>query len=166
MTLESIYYIGQTLAVVAILVSLIFVGIQIRQNTRALKATAGFEASHSWAMSNESLLLWDTQDMARTLEAYDPNKTWDDFEEADRIRIIIAFRGLFQKLEGQYFLYKYGSLDGSLWEGRRDWAAGLIKLPFFQEWWAFEKTQKVWSHEFVTVIETAIDSSSVVPKAK
>lgn len=34
MTLEAIYYIGQTIAVVAILASLIFVGMQVRQNTK------------------------------------------------------------------------------------------------------------------------------------
>lgn len=34
MTLETIYYIGQTIAVVAILASLIFVGMQVRQNTK------------------------------------------------------------------------------------------------------------------------------------
>lgn len=34
MSLESIYYIGQTIAVVAILASLIFVGMQVRQNTK------------------------------------------------------------------------------------------------------------------------------------
>ena len=33
MNLETIYYIGQTVAVVAIILSLIFVGIQIKQNT-------------------------------------------------------------------------------------------------------------------------------------
>ncbi|PHS22314.1 MAG: hypothetical protein COA84_12865, partial [Robiginitomaculum sp.] len=35
MTLESIYYIGQTVAVVAILASLVFVGMQVRQSNRA-----------------------------------------------------------------------------------------------------------------------------------
>ena len=35
MSLETIYYVGQTIAVVAIIASLVFVGLQIRQNTRA-----------------------------------------------------------------------------------------------------------------------------------
>ncbi len=37
MSLETIYYIGQTIAVAAILGSLIFVGVQIRQNTLATR---------------------------------------------------------------------------------------------------------------------------------
>jgi hypothetical protein len=35
MSLETVYYVGQTVAVVTIIVSLVFVGLQIRQNTRA-----------------------------------------------------------------------------------------------------------------------------------
>ena len=35
MSLETIYYVGQTVSVVAIIASLVFVGLQIRQNTHA-----------------------------------------------------------------------------------------------------------------------------------
>ncbi|MEZ5892854.1 MAG: hypothetical protein R3C58_06875 [Parvularculaceae bacterium] len=38
MTLENIYYIGQTLAVVAVIASLLFVGFQVRQNTKHARA--------------------------------------------------------------------------------------------------------------------------------
>ncbi|MGB0921833.1 MAG: hypothetical protein ACPG06_03370 [Alphaproteobacteria bacterium] len=40
MSLETIYYIGQTIAVVALVLSLGFVGVQIRQNTRATRASS------------------------------------------------------------------------------------------------------------------------------
>ena len=72
-------------------------------------------------------------------------------------------QALFQKLEGLYFLYKYGNLDKAIWEARSSWAAGVIKLPFYRHWWAFEKTQNIWSAEFVAVIETARDTTNVVP---
>ena len=64
-------------------------------------------------------------------------------------------RSLFQKLEGQYYLYKYGSLDKHIWEGRRSWAAGAIQAPFFKRWWAVEKTQRIYTQEFVELIEQA-----------
>lgn len=38
MTLEEIYYIGQTVAVIAIVASLIFVGLQVRQSARTTRA--------------------------------------------------------------------------------------------------------------------------------
>ena len=45
MSLETVYYIGQTVAVIAIILSLIFVGMQVRQNTAQAKADAA-EAAH------------------------------------------------------------------------------------------------------------------------
>ena len=50
MTLESIYYIGQTVAVIAIVVSLIFVGLQVRmayEQTRQSNELARQETSRT-----------------------------------------------------------------------------------------------------------------------
>jgi hypothetical protein len=171
MTLEEIYYISQIVAVIAIFASLIFVGVQVRQNseqikanTRSIKAAAAFEGTHSWAATNELIAVdWADNLLIMGLSTYDPGKTWNDFSDVDRSRIAILNRGLFQKLEGLYFLYKYGSLDKAIWETRLSWAAGCIKLPFYREWWEFEKTQNIWSGEFVAAIETARDTTNVVP---
>ncbi|GEM_PF-504404 len=171
MTLEDIYYISQIVAVVAIFASLIFVGVQVRQNseqikanTRSIKASAAFEGTHSWAATNE-MIVADTSDefLLMAISTYAPNKAWDDFSEAHRGRVTLAQRALFQKLEGLYFLYKYGNLDKAIWEARSSWAAGVIKLPFYKHWWDFEKTQNIWSAEFVAVIEAARDTTNVVP---
>jgi hypothetical protein len=171
MTLEEIYYISQIVAVIAIFASLIFVGVQVRQNseqikanTRSIKAAAAFDGTHSWAMTNE-MLVADVPDefLLMGISTYDPGKGWNDFSEADRARITLAQRALFQKLEGLYFLYKYGNLDKAIWEARSSWAAGVIKLPFYRSWWEFEKTQNIWTGEFVAVIEKARDTTNVVP---
>ena len=170
MTLEDIYYISQIVAVIAIFVSLIFVGVQVRQNseqikanTRSIKASAGFDATHSWATFNEQLFGMSDETMLLILSVYDPAKTWDDFSDADRTRATVGQRALFQKLEGMYFLYRYGSLDKAIWESRRDWAAGAIKPPFFRQWWEFEKSQSIYSGEFINVIEAARNGSAVTP---
>lgn len=47
--LESIYYISQTIAVFAILASLVFVGIQVRQNTTQSKIAAAEAVHRSFA---------------------------------------------------------------------------------------------------------------------
>lgn len=58
MTLEGINYISQIFAVVGVIASLIFVGYQIRLNTRALKATShhavtdGFNAINTLTISD------------------------------------------------------------------------------------------------------------------
>lgn len=170
MTLEEFYYVSQIVAVIAIFASLIFVGLQLRQNseqikanTRSIKASAAFEGTHSWATTNEQVMGM-SDDMVRLAgEAYDPGKTWDDFPVIDRTRLALSHRAIFQKLEGLYFLHKFGSLDTGIWESRLRWAAGCIKLPFWRQWWEYEKAQSLWSAEFVAVIEKARDATHVVP---
>ena len=171
MTLEQINYIAQTLAAFSVVGSLIYLAIQTRLageqtklNTQALKAAAGFEATHSWATFNEVAMSLPDERLTLGLAAYDPSKTWEDFSEVERFWVVTCHRALIQKLEGQYFLFKYGSLDTAIWEKRRDWAAGLIKLPFFQQWWEFDKSQNIWTDEFVAAIETARDTTTVVPR--
>ena len=164
MTLEEIYYVSQIVAVIAIFASLIFVGVQIRQNTRATRASAAFEGTHSWAVTNELFVANVSDDfLLMVIATYDPAKTWNDFAEADRARATLGHRALFQKLEGLYFLHKYGNLDNAIWDARLSWAAGVIKLPFYRQWWDFEKTQNIWSGEFVAIVETACDTTGVVP---
>ena len=165
MTLEAINTVAQTIGALAILVSLIFVGVQLRQNTRAVRASAGFEATHSWATLNEQIIQMPDSQLMPLLQAFDPEKTLEDFSEIEQIRISTVQLALFQKLEGLYFLYKYGSVDAALWETRRQWAAGAIKLPVLRQWWAIQKAQHIWTEEFVAVIETARDASTLQPWA-
>ena len=170
MTLEELYYISQIAAAIAIFASLILVGVQVRQNseqikanTRSIKASAGFDATHSWATFNEQLFGMSDEILLLIPKVYDPAKSWDDFTDLERVRATCGQRALFQKLEGMYFLYRYGSLDKAIWESRRDWAAGAIKPPFFRQWWELEKSQSIYSGEFINVIEAARDGSAVVP---
>ncbi len=137
---------------------------QIKANTRSIKASAAFEGTHSWASTNE-MIVADLSDefLLMAISTYDPGKTWNDFSEVHRARVTLSQRALFQKLEGLYFLHKYGNLDKAIWDARSSWAAGVIKLPFYRQWWDFEKTQNIWSGEFVAVIEAARDASTVVP---
>lgn len=170
MTLETIYYITQIVAVLAVVVSLVFVGMQLRQsaeqtrqNTRAIRAAASFEAMHSWATFNEHALSWSDQQRALVVATARPDKTWDDFSSDEQILMMVFYRALFQKLEGQFYMYQYGSLDKELWEGRRDWAAGVIRAPFLRELWEREKKEKIWSEQFVSAIELARDDVQALP---
>ena len=54
MDLETVYYIGQTLAVLALIVSLVFVGFQIRQNTRATQAASHNDISIAFSELNQT----------------------------------------------------------------------------------------------------------------
>lgn len=98
MTLEHIYDLGQTVAVLA---SLIFVGYQIRLNTRALKATSHHAVADSFNVIN-------------TLIAGDPRlaRVWrlgmaglDALDEDERVSfsfIALSYMRIFETLHYQH----------------------------------------------------------------
>ena len=67
MTIENISNIAQALAAVATVVSLLFVGVQIRQNTRATRAAAHHNVSNS--LNELNLLFAENSDMTKIFVA-------------------------------------------------------------------------------------------------
>lgn len=162
MTLETVYFVIQIIAALGVIASLVFVGLQVRQNTRATKASAAFDATNSVASLNEQLWAnYSDERMLEGLETFNPAKSWEDFPIGVQHRMIILNRALFQKYEGAYYFYRYGGLDEELWEAWQAWAASMIKLPFHATWWEQDKQDGLFSKAFIEVIEAARDTTKV-----
>lgn len=154
MNWELIGTIAEVIGAVAVIVSILYLALQVNANTRSVRANAGFEAAHSWAISNEILYQASKEDRITFVRAFDPAESLDSFSEDQRVHISILMRSIFQKLEGQYYLFKYGNLDAGIWDNRKTWAAGALQIPFFKNWWEIEKSQLIFSPEFIEVVET------------
>jgi hypothetical protein len=149
---DAIGAIGEIIGALAVVLSIAYLAVQVNTNTRAIRSEAGFAATHSWAEANEELLSLPDDQITNMTRAYG-GSGWENFSEVERARMGLIMRVLIQKLEGQYFLFKYGNLDAGLWESRSSWAAGVIQTNFFHHWWDIEKKQRVYSTEFVAVLE-------------
>ncbi len=154
MNWEAIGAIGEVVGAIAVVVSIIYLAVQIRSNTKTMRANAGFEATHSWANSNEAMGHFSDDQLMTIMRTFDSTESWEDFSEIERVRVSVSFRALFQKLEGQYYLYRYKTLDEGIWKNRAMFAAGLLQKPFFETWWKIEKDQRVYSEEFVEALES------------
>ena len=154
MNWDAIGAISEVIGAIAVVVSIIYLAVQISTNTKTMRANAGFDATHSWANLNEMMAAFPDDQLKAILRTYNSNESWDDFSELERIRISLTIRALFQKLEGQYYLYRYKTLDEDIWKNRAMFAAGLLQKPFYQTWWNIEKDQRVYSDEFVNAIES------------
>ena len=66
------------------------------------------------------------------------------------------FRNFFQRLEGQYYLYKYGLLESGVWQARSAIGRGMVQAnPLLREWWENETDPTNYSQEFVDAINAA-----------
>lgn len=139
MTLENIYYITQIIAVVAVVASLIFVGLQVRQdaeqtrlNTRALKATSHHAISDSFNHLNTTLAT--NPDLARIWGA-----GLQGFDQLDREELtafhsmLLAYVRIFETL---YFQSENGTMAKELWEAEKRPLKFMFAMPGVQQWWA------------------------------
>ena len=154
MTAEIVTTVAEVVGAVAVIVSILYLAMQVRDNTRTVRANAGFEAAHSWATTNDVLFQAPKEDLKALMRAFEGEPP-DTFSDEERVSISVFMRSVFQKLEGQYFLFKYGSVDEVIWENRRQWGAGLVRTPFFAQWWKIEKSQLIYTAEFIRLIESA-----------
>jgi len=155
--------IAEVVSGVAVIVSLVYLATEVRNNTKALKASAGFDASLQMSQLNELLfqtMLGDTEyqqgresrfaNVVRRI--YEPEADVDDLSASDLIILLFIHRAIFQKLEGEYYLYQHGFLDAARWEARKTWACSYIELPLVKAWWEDEIKQGIFRPEFIEAI--------------
>lgn len=174
MNWEVVGVLAEVVGAIGVVISLIYVAVQVRSNTRALTASASFETAHSWATFNEMLvsaMLGDPAFQAgkdcRLVEVtatfYDPDARPEDLSKTDTILVSMMHRALFQKLEGQFYQFKHGYLEPQIWAQRRNWARGILELPLGRAWWEQEVKSGIFSRDFASAIS---DAEGPRPKVK
>jgi hypothetical protein len=159
--------IAEVIGGVAVIVSLVYLATEVRNNTKALKASAGFDGSLQMSELNENLfqaIVGDTEyqqgresrfaNVVRRI--YEPEADLDDLQASDLILLLFIHRAIFQKLEGEYYLYQHGFLDATQWEARQTWACSYIELPLVRAWWEDEMKQGIFRPEFIAAISGEI----------
>jgi hypothetical protein len=144
-SLENIYYIGQTVAVVAILATLIFVAVQVGQNTRAQRASA-LSSFNQLKFAHLSLLI-ENRDVATLHRA--GLKDISNLDEIDGWRFGALMQQLFdlqleafrnpESFEGDDYIYR---------------AASAMTRPGAIAWW--RTAQALYPTAFQTVVERRI----------
>ena len=173
MNWDAIAAFAEVIGAIGVVVSLVYLAIQVRSNTRALKASSSFETTHSWAAFNEMVVSSMISDPAYqagedckivdiTAKFYDPNAQTKDLSHNDMVLVSMMHRALFQKLEGQYYQFKHGYLEPQIWVARRNWARGVLELPLGRAWWQQEVQASIFSTEFVKILSDAPTSSAKV----
>lgn len=163
MSWDAIGAVAELIGAAGVVASLVYLSVQIRANTRATRASASFEAIHSWAQLNEQFAQLPDSVLESLLRVNDPHARAADFAATEYYRFALGYRAVFQKLEGQFYLFKYGLLEPDIWRQRSRVARGYLELPLFREWWENELRIATFTDEFVAAVGAAepIDASIV-----
>ena len=132
MTLEEVNTAAQTIGVLGVLASLLFVGIQIRQNTRALKASSHHAVTDSFNAINT--LLMSDQNAARVFRL--GMAGLENLDEDERLSFSYMALGYMRIFETLHYQYGTGALEPKLFEAELGTLKWAFTNPGLRAWWA------------------------------
>jgi len=157
LSFENIYFIEQTIAAVAIVVSLIFVGLQVRQNTTATQ-TASAQAYVS--SDNEIVGLINASPKLADVLHQGANGL-SALKGGDLIRFMAFLDVLFISYQSFHLQWKRGTLDDALWGTYKQAILDLLQQKGQQEWWS--ERRHWFNSEFQDYVEQAVAKGIAKP---
>lgn len=157
MTLEHYYYIGELIAAGALVISLVYVGLQVKLSAKATQAGA----AHAYVdtmngyvgLINLSPTLADIMHRGAT--------GLDNLEGSEVIQFSAFHDQSFITFEAFYFDWKQGLLLPQLWDTYEHAIVSLLMQPGQQEWWKFRHDW--FDKEFQNYVEELVAEGTGIP---
>jgi hypothetical protein len=156
MTLQELANLGEALSGFAVLISLIYLILEVRRNSRLVRTTSAWNADIALAELNE-IVGQNPQLSALCMRGLDANTNPEDLSPEEFAQFFFLCRAVFQKYQAQWSLWREGSLSDEMWQNRRRWAKAFISLPVPSRIWERERDQ----HQFSAGFVASIDSMSI-----
>ncbi len=154
MSLGDLANLGEALGGIAVLVSLVYLAVQIRQNTRTAQSAAFQQVVDSF--SEISLAIGKDRDLTQIfvraaggLASLDP---------VDQIRIRFVLLSLFRRAESVFFHSEQGTLDIESWAGIRESLKVSLSNAGVQEFW--EHNAHLYNPRFRAFVESELLASA------
>ena len=135
LTLEYTYFIAEIIGVIAVVISLIFLAIEVRQNTHAIKLSTLHdvketirEVNSTWAGSG---------DLAEIM--YQGFKDSDALSGANKVRFYTTMHNLYLGYENLYHQRQAGALDPKHWSGMAQHIIDASSVPGLRAYWEARK---------------------------
>lgn len=161
--LQKITLITEIVGAVAIVISLIFVGIQFTENTKATKSATA-------ASTVATIASWYTE-MGNNQQSsnmfYNFMADPDALTSEERFQVIINLHGLFLTFQNSYYLSQQGTLDSHIEASITKAAVGVKDQPGFRLFWKLRR--ELFFPEFQkhidNIVNTDIDISEGMYKS-
>ncbi len=154
MNWEAVGAAGEVAGAMLVVISLAFVGVQLRQNTAATKH-ASRDATGSAAINALGEIYRDP-DLARLFR--DGMRNHEAIDPSERMRWHLMVTSLFLHFEVYYYQWRRGELDENIWAPLRIRIHWYFSQPGIQEhWWT---TSLPLSAEFTTFLEEGRTSAA------
>lgn len=160
MTLADAAALAQIAGVLLVLGSLVFVGVQIRQQTLATKAQTEQAIAANWTELG-ALITENAEPFTKGLLSSDP--TFSALDDADRMRFLTVTFGLFKHYENMFLQFRKGRVEEADWTPWSNHIQMYFHQPGVQSWWSIRKA--AFSPAFRDYLDATAKPSEPSPAA-
>lgn len=136
MTLEEIANFGEILGAAGVIASLVFVGWQIKTNTRTARMRMHEQVTHT-LLSFLNAVISDPDTFAAGLQSTDSN--FAGLSDGQKLFFFATMLGLFKHFELMYVQHIQGIMDQETWDAWSEHIRMYYHQPGAQAWWSLRK---------------------------
>jgi hypothetical protein len=150
MNWEMVSAIGQAVAAVAVIPSLIYVAVQIREQNKERRRAGINILTAQWSDLVRSAQ--ESRDFAVTF--LQGMRSFEGLDAPDKLMFSAFFTRYTRNCEGMFIYYRDGALEKALWDEVERTMNDYFAYPGVREWWS---TRKHWlTDEFRAVVDAII----------
>jgi hypothetical protein len=154
---EAVGALGEVLGAAGVIGSLAYLAVQIRQNTRSVRA----ERYESIVSALVDLVSPMARDPELALIFQTAIEDWDAVSETDRSRLVFVLFTEFKLFENLYYQYRQGMLEPGLWDGWRRLMLSYHAMHGVRTWWNMRR--EAFSSDFRDFLESSPREESPLP---
>jgi len=136
MTLDDLGNIGELVGAIGVIASLIYVGIEVRRNTKALRLQA-HETVVSGYMASIQVFADHAESTAKAFQS--SYEEFRNYSDAEKMVFFGAIFGFFKHFEQIYAQYRQGLIGASEWEAWSEHIRMQFHQPGVQWWWKLRR---------------------------
>jgi hypothetical protein len=160
MNLNDLANLGQIIGAVAVVVSLIYVALQIRQNTNAVRSAAAQVVNEHFA-SWYHLLAADAELSQVVVNGL---RDYTSLSETEKARFVATFMAYLSYSHNAFLKWREGALSPALWEGWELLLMNLFAAPGGRAFW--KERAYLFGEEFRRHVEDDLMKRTPHPDAK
>ena len=151
MSIAELGAIGEFVGAIAVVVTLIYLAVQIRQNTSSNRAMA----HQTWPENSASTNTFAKEMYAFRERAYHEPETLNAEEKA---KSDYYFVQALHTLEAMYFMWRLGSVDGTYWQSKVRTIAFFAAFKGFRLCWG--EYRPIFDERFAGIVDEEIAKAS------
>ena len=144
--------VAEILSSVAILITLVYLVVEIQQNSEATQA----ETRQAILDSDQQFLEFYVDSPELHLLQFKP-----DLSVEERIRLSFVLTTFVRMRENNWLQYENGTLDDVTWQAYRLTLISQLSAPQTRAWWQNFPVERIWDSEFISLVNELLANQPV-----